>query len=551
MYYLLLFYVLYGKSKSLNKFYFLVILLAVLQQVKAQPSSDTSAKLIAQKENIITPNSIVKVENLGDNINSELPELRPTVSADGNLLFFICENHPANTKFRSVPNSQDIWFSERDTAGKWTEARHLSYPLNTVQYNALYWISPDNNRILIRGAFENGAYLGKGLSMCTLQENGNWGEPNLLRIKNYTQYDQGRQSGASMGLDGQTLLLYMSPQKGSAVNDIYVSFLEKDSSWTEPKSLGKKINLPEFDEMTPYIAADGVTLYFSSNRPGGLGSNDIWMSKRLDKSWQKWSDPVNMGSPINTPDWDAFFTLDAGGEYAYLTTHLNGYGESDIVRVKLYEKEKPNPVVLVSGNVFNSKTKQPIRAALLYETLPDGNVAGNAVSNATDGSFKIVLPYDKNYSIRAKADHFFAVSENLNLDSLVKVGYKEIHKDLYLVPIEVGQVVRLNNVFFDFDKWNLRPESFVELDRVVKLLSENPAIEIEMSAHTDSRGSDDYNMKLSDNRAKSVMEYILSKGIDPARIRSKGYGETKPVASNDTDEGRQLNRRVEFKIEKN
>jgi outer membrane protein OmpA-like peptidoglycan-associated protein len=176
---------------------------------------------------------------------------------------------------------------------------------------------------------------------------------------------------------------------------------------------------------------------------------------------------------------------------------------------------------------------------------------GNAVSSPEDGAFKIVLPYDKNYTIRATADKFFAQSENLNLDSLVKLGYKEIHKDLYLVPIEVGQVVRLNNVFFDFDKWDLRGESFLELNRVVQLLQENPAIEIEMSAHTDSYGSDEYNFKLSDNRARSVMEYILSKGIDPKRITSQGYGETRHIALNDTPENRQLNRRVEFTILKN
>lgn len=373
----------------------------------------------------------------------------------------------------------------------------------------------------------------------------------MLRIKNYEKYDRGRQNGASMAQDGQTLLLYMTPEKGGYNNDIFVSFLQPDSTWSEPKSLGKKINLEKYDEMTPYLAADGETMYFSSNRPGGLGDNDIWMAKRLDKTWQKWSDPVNLGAPINTPDWDAFFTMDAGGEYAYMSSSDGGYGRSDIVRVKLLEKEKPAPVLLVSGNVYNKKTGQPLSASLVYETLPDGTVAGNGVSAPGDGAFKMVLPYDKNYSIRATADHFFAISENLNLDSLVKVGHKEIHKDLYLVPIEVGQVVRLNNVFFDFDKWDLRPESYVELDRVVKLLNENPAIEIEMSAHTDSRGSDEYNFKLSDNRAHSVVEYILSKGIDPKRITAKGYGETKPVVPNDTDENRQLNRRVEFKIIKN
>lgn len=529
---------------------------AFVQYAIAQPSTpqggtsaDTTLK--PQKDNIITANTILKIQNLGFRVNSVLPELRPTVSADGKRLFFICENHPENTKYNSIPNSQDIWYSEKDSMGKWQDAVHLDYPLNTQHYNAVYWISPDNNRILIRGSFSKGAYNGKGVSLCYRTKNGNWSEPNELIIRKYHEYDRGILSGATMAHDGQTLLLYMTPVKGGRDNDIFVCFLLPDGTWSEPKSLGKKINFPDSDEMTPYLASDGVTLYYSSNRPGGVGDNDIWMTKRLDKTWQKWSDPVNLGEPINTPDWDAFFTLDAGGEYAYLTSNTNTLGESDIVTVKLLEREKPNPVVLVSGNVYNQKTKEPLSASLVYETLPDGVEAGNGVSSAVDGSFKVVLPYDKNYSIRATADKFFAVSENLKLDSLIKAGYKEIHKDLYLVPIEIGQVVRLNNVFFDFDKYDLRPESFVELDRVVKLLNENPKIEIEMSAHTDSHGSDEYNFTLSDNRAKSVREYILSKGIDPSRIISQGYGETKPVAPNDNAENRQLNRRVEFKILKN
>ncbi len=527
-----------------------ILTLISVQVAVAQPSPDTSG-LKEQKDHVIHSNTILKVENLGININSDLPELRPTISADGNLLFFITENHPANTKFSSIPNSQDIWYSERDSLGKWSEARHLKDPINTVFYNAVYWISPDKNRILIRGAFTEGGYAGKGVSMSRRLRNGRWGYPEMLQIRNYHKYDRGLQSGASMANDGQTLLFYMTPDVRSSNNDMYVSFLLEDGTWSEPRSLGKKLNLQDHNEMTPYIASDGVTLYFSSDRPGGLGDNDIWMTKRLDKTWTKWSDPVNLGSPINTPDWEAFFTLDAGGEYAYLTSKLAGFGESDIVRVKLLEKEKPDPVVLVSGNVYNKKTMQPLSASLVYETLPDGKEVGNAISNEADGSFKIVLPYDRNYSIRAKADKFFAVSENLNLDSLIKAGYKEIHKDLYLVPIEIGQVVRLNNVFFDFDKSFLRPESFVELDRVVKLMNENPTIEIEMSAHTDSRGSDEYNFKLSDDRARSVREYILSKGVPAGRIISQGYGETKPEVPNDTDENRQLNRRVEFKILKN
>ena len=540
-----------AKSTPLKKLIIIASFITCVQQVFAQPSSDTLGALKPQKENIITSETIIKIENLGEKINTQLPELRPTISADGNILFFICQNHPENTKYNSIRNSQDIWYAVRDTSGRWSEAMHMGFPLNTYHYNAVFWISPDNNRILIRNAYIEGDYVGNGVSMSYLDKRGYWSKPEMLKIRNYGKYDRGRQYGATMAHDGQTLLLYMTPEKGGVLNDIFVCFLLKDGTWSEPKSLGKKINLPDYDEMTPYLASDGVTLYFSSNRPGGLGDNDIWMTKKLDSTWQKWSEPVNLGSPINTPEWDAFFTLDAGGEYAYLTSSAEGYGESDIVRVKLLERERPDPVILVSGNVYNKKTNEPLSASLVYETLPDGTEAGNGISNPEDGAFKIVLPYDKNYMIRATADHFFAQSENLNLDSLIKAGYKEIHKDLFLVPIEIGQVVRLNNVFFDFDKWDLRPESFLELNRVVKLLQENPAIEIEMSAHTDSYGSDDYNFKLSDNRARSVMEYIIAKGISANRITSQGYGETKHVAPNDTPENRQLNRRVEFTILKN
>ncbi|MEO7119857.1 MAG: hypothetical protein ABIY62_02105, partial [Ginsengibacter sp.] len=445
----------------------------------SQPSNNNAKRadtvaLKAQDNNIITAETVIKIENIGPDINTSYPELRPTISSDGKLLFFIRQNHPYNTKFNVVPNSQDIWFSEKDSSGKWSKAVHLGYPLNTSEYNAVFWISPDNNRILIRNAFINGDYFGNGVSMCYLTKYGNWSKPEMLQIKNYNKYDKGNQYGATMASDGQTLLLYLSEKEGSFNNDIYVCFLQANGTWSEPKSLGKKINLPKYNEMTPYLASDGETLYFSSDRPGGLGDNDIWKSKRLDKSWQKWSDPINLGSPINTPGWDAFFTLDAGGEYAYMTTDVDTYGESDIVKIKLLEKEKPNPVVLVSGNVYNAKTKEPLSASLVYETLPDGEKAGDGISNPVDGAFKIVLPYNKNYSIMATADHFFAISENLNLDSLIKAGYKEIHKDLYLVPIEIGQVVRLNNVFFDFDKWDLRSESFIELNRVVKLLTDNP-----------------------------------------------------------------------------
>ncbi|MEO9021886.1 MAG: hypothetical protein ABI290_07105, partial [Ginsengibacter sp.] len=287
----------------MKKIFTLFILATCFQFMYGQSFYDTTVTWVSQKENILTEETILKIENLGPDINTYLPELRPTISADGNLLFFICQNHPYNTKYNAVPNSQDIWFSERDSLGKWSKAVHLGEPLNTVEYNAVFWISPDNNRILIRNAFIDGDYFGNGVSMCYLTKYGNWSKPERLLIKNYGKYDRGHQYGASMANDGQTLLLYMSEENESRNNDIYVCFLEKEGTWTEPKSLGKKINLNKYNEMTPYLASDGETLYFSSNRPGGLGDNDIWKAKRLDSTWQKWSDPINLGSPINTPDW--------------------------------------------------------------------------------------------------------------------------------------------------------------------------------------------------------------------------------------------------------
>lgn len=208
----------------------------------AQLPADTG-KLIVQKENVIKTGTIIKVENLGANINTDLAELRPTISADGNLLFFIVENDPLNTRYHSIRNSQDIWVSRRDSAGNWGPAMHMEYPLNTYFYNAVFWVSPDNNRILLRNAFIEGDYAGNGVSMSYKKANGTWSKPNALLIRNYQKYDRGRQNGASMAHDGKTLLLYMSAEKGSYNNDLYVCFQQADDTWSEPKSLGKKINL--------------------------------------------------------------------------------------------------------------------------------------------------------------------------------------------------------------------------------------------------------------------------------------------------------------------
>jgi hypothetical protein len=212
----------------MKKLLFIVTAFIACLNVLAQPMADTG-KLVEQKEMVISDKTIVKIENVGPNINSSLPELRPTISPDGSLLFFICENHPYNTKYNSIRNSQDIWLSEKDSNGRWTEAVHMEYPLNTYFYNAVFWISPDNNRILIRNAFIDGDYAGNGVSMSHRTRNG-WSAPQALPIRNFQKYDRGRTNGASMTPDGRALLLYMTETKGGVNNDIYVSFLLPDET---------------------------------------------------------------------------------------------------------------------------------------------------------------------------------------------------------------------------------------------------------------------------------------------------------------------------------
>jgi len=489
--------------------------------------------------------SNIELENLGPNVNTEYSELSPRISADGKILYFIVSDHPQNNKYGIEELAQDIWYSEKGNDGEWGKATQAAYPLNQDAYNGVNWVAPDGNRILIKGYYENGKYISRGISMCKKTKSG-WSVPIGQKINNFEKMNIGVYQSIFMTDDAKTLILSFSETKNSLIQNLYFSQLVGNGSWSQPISLGKLFKSSIYTYHSPFLASDGVTLFFASDRPGGLGDNDIWMCRRLDNSWQNWSNPINLGAPINSPGFQSGFTVDATGEYGYMVSDYNSFGLDDIVRVRLGENVKPNPVVLLHGNVYNSKTKEPLSASLLYESLPDGKNAGNAYSSPVDGSYKLVLTYGKNYSLRASAGNFIAVSENLDL---MKAGtYKEIRKDLYLVPMEKGQVIRLNSIFFDFGKATLRTESFPELDRLLTILQENPKLEIELGGHTDNVGNDANNLKLSGERANAVLTYLNYRGIPVNRISAKGYGKTKPVAANDTEEGRQLNRRVEYTI---
>ena len=331
--------------------------------------------------------------------------------------------------------------------------------------------------------------------------------------------------------------------------DLYISFLQKDNSWSEPKNMGSMLNSAAL-EANPTLSSDNKTLYFASNGRSGYGSLDMYVSRRLDDTWTNWSEPLNLGNVLNSAGWDAGYSIDASGEYAYFSSskHSNKTtaSELDIYRAKLHVEVRPDPILLISGTVYNSKTKEPIGAEIFYETLPSGENVGTAQADPQTGNYKIALPPNSNYGFLAKSRGFVSVSENI--DATGNEVYKEIKRDLYLTPIEVGQKIRLNNVFFEQGTANFLNESYPELDRLVTFMLENPTIMIEVEGHTDLEGVPTMNMKLSALRVQAIQNYLVKKKIDKMRIETRPYGSTQPITRKRDEESKKLNRRVEFKI---
>lgn len=522
-------------------------------------------------------------ENLGSAINSDYSELNPVMAPDGKTLYFGRKNHPSNkygtTGSETVAGSQDIWYSER-IGDVWSTAKRMPDVLNRDQYNTILSISPDGQTILLKGAYVQGVYETRGFSMSKKTMN-SWSIPEKLDIPDYEKLSRGKNEYAYLTMDGKALLLAFSEKKNSDRDDLYVSFLN-DGKWTEPKNLGKTINT-DYSETTPFLAADGRTLYFSSDRQGGQGSQDIYMSKRLDNSWTNWRTPINLGGPINTEEYDAYYSLSAKGDYAYFLSSKSSLGKKDIFRIVIEaEPEMPTPakpaepkveekpvlaqqdvkgsprsvsseqseaVVLVSGRVLDPQTgKVPDETNISYEDLKTGKTIGIAKPDPKTGLYKLVLPYGVNYGITAKAKGFLPSSINIDLSKL-RGRYLELdERDLVMAPIAKGSSMTINNVFFETGKATLTAESDPELKRIVQVMQENATLQIEISGHTDNTGSDELNNKLSQDRADAVKNYLMNQGVKSDRIRTKGYGKTKPKADNSTEEGRQLNRRVEFAI---
>lgn len=481
----------------------------------------------------------VEIEHLDQNINSTSDEVLPVISPDGKTLYYSRTNHPENLGIAT----QDIWYSTIKSDGTFEKAVNMGPPLNNDENSGLMSISPDGYTALLLNTYKPDGTMDLGVSIS--KKTGDvWGFPEIVKIDSF--YNRSIYGEYFLVAGGQTLLLTIQRDNSLGAKDIHVSFKKDDGTWTVPKNIGTTVNTAA-SEIYPYLAADGVSLYFSTAGRPGYGSNDMFVTRRLDDTWLNWSEPQNLGPYVNSPKFDAYYSFTASGDYAYFSSYGNdSYGAADLYRVKLPESLRPKAVVVVRGRVLNAKTKEPLGASITYEVLPSGRRAGAASSSPADGTYSIILPSGENYGFLGESAGFISVSENLDLNKLTE--YKEIVKDLYLVPIEKGQVVRLNNIFFDVDKFTFKKEAYPELNRLVKLLNDQPTLKIEISGHTDNTGSSEHNQALSASRAKAVHGYLIEKGIATSRLTFRGYGFSKPSADNATADGRQLNRRVEFVI---
>lgn len=505
----------------------------------------------------------VFIELLAEPVNSSYPEYSPYVNADETKLFFT-SRRPGTTggDFDDVSNGyfEDIYVSEMEN-GQWSAPENVGKPLNTKYHDAVVGLSPDGQK-LYSYRWKNG-----GDVFESKLEGDVWTKPEELDKPVNSKYHE---PTASFTYDGRGIFVVSDREGGYGGSDIYYVEKDNDGEWKQAVNLGPAINT-KFDEDGVFMHPDGKTLYFSSKGHKTMGGYDIFKAVKEDGEW---SEPENLGYPINTADDDIFFSVTASGRYGYYSSSRRG--NQDIYRIHFLgpskplvnssqdqliamkasemmnmmetaiEVESPN-LTLLKGIVLDEETKEPVKAALELVDNESGKVLAEFVSNSKTGRYLVSLPAGRNYGIAVKAEAYLFHSENFNIPD--KDTYREVEKNILLKKIKIGKSIVLNNVFFDFDVGDeVKKESEPELNRVVKLLNTNPDLKVEISGHTDNIGSDEYNKKLSLERAKTVVEYLVSKGIDQSRLSYKGYGSTKPVAENDTEEGRQKNRRTEFKI---
>ncbi len=467
-------------------------------------------------------------------------EALPVISIDGKRLFF--------TRARQGFDGStvlDVWRSFVKPDGTFEEPEVLGGNLRSRYGIAVTSISPDNNSLYLIGKLQ-ASTANEDRVMVSRRTKTGWAVPTPIHINGLKLVGPKSEYliiDFAFGPDQRTLIMSVTRDSTLGGRDLYVCFLdETQNSWSVPVWLGADINSTS-NEATPYLAADNKTLYFSSDRPGGIGDLDVYRSTRLDSSWQHWSKPENIGASINRPGRTSYYTEDAQGKYAYFVWRPNINSQSDIFRAPAPKRE--NSVTLITGLVLD-ETGTPLEAVIRYDRLSDGKHLGIARSDPSNGAYQITLPSGEAYSLYAQKQGYLPASESF--DAKKVIAFKTIEKNLILVKIKENATIRLNNIFFETDKTELLPASFAELDRLGDILVKDTALHIAIEGHTDNIGSEAHNKSLSLGRANAVVAYLEAKGIPKSRLESHGYAAEKPIASNDSDEGKAKNRRVEFRI---
>ncbi len=515
---------------------------------------DKKIKECIYAEKLVASPVNVKITNVGKSINSANQEYVPVITADESEMFFTSrrENTVGGERDLGIDDFyEDIYYSvkEKDT---WSEAKNIGAPINSISHDATVGLSIDGQKLFIYRDNKNG----DGNILVTERKGNDWTEPVELPKPINSKYQE---TSACYDYTGKTIYFVSDRPKGLGGKDIYKATQATDGSWGEAENLGTTINTA-FDEDAIFLHPDGKTLYFSSNGENTMGGFDIFKSV-YEKG--KWSKPINLGFPINSANDDVCFVLTANGENGYYTSEqIGGEGKKDIYRITFLDEIKNNNrprLTLLKGIVFDSKTKAPLSALIeIYDNDADKLVA-TYESNSASGKYIVSLPAGHNYGISVKKTGYLFHSENVNIPDTA--AFQEIERNIGLNKLEAGKKIVLANIFYDYNKASLRNSSFNELDKVVELLTKNPKMKVELGAHSDSRGGDAYNLKLSQERAQSCVDYLTSKGIDKSRLNAKGYGEANPIIPDSEinklttekakEDAFQQNRRTEFKILEN
>jgi OmpA-OmpF porin, OOP family len=494
------------------------------------------------------PNLIARgilVERLDENINSQSPEVNPILSPDGKTLYFSRKNHPEN--IGGVADKEDIWFSEQDENGNWKLAKNMGAQFNNAGPNFISSVNsatPDGKSVVmvLGNKYLEDGKMAAGVSLSD-HVGGKWTKPKALKI--FNDYNFNERANYFMANSRQILLMSVEREDTRGSRDLYVSFIRPDSTFTQPANLGDVINTAS-EESAPFLASDNETLYFASNGFSGFGGSDIYVSKRLDDTWENWTEPENLGPDVNSKLDDIFFNIPASGDYAYYSRGIS-IENADIFRVKLPIYRSANPMVVIKGKLIDAKTGLPIQAKVIAESRPEGTVVASVQSDPLTGEYEFKLPAGKEYTIRAEASGHISETHIVDLRNIKEDGKVDI-ENFTLKPIDELPTITLNTILFAFNKASLLPGSLPELNRIAALMKDRNGMSVEVIGHTDSTGNENYNLWLSQWRAQAVAKYIVDQGIASARIGVTYFGEAQPQESNDTIEGRAKNRRVDFKI---